>query len=296
MKKFFKQTGKGLLYFILFFGTQVILTIIYGIIFSLSVGIEMVQSGQELDAVKLGQEFGDKLIQSATLLTSISGILILIILYIRFKTRRKNFFEQISIKPVSFKYLGAITAFGLCFGLIVSFLMAIIKIPEDMMSSYVQSSEALTKGNLFVNLFCVVIIAPLVEEVVLRGLVYTRFKKGMPTVLAVILSSLLFGVLHGDLLWIIYATILGGLLCIVFEITGSLLGSIALHFGFNLFGGISMALNIDEVPDAIAIIMLGVSVIVCVLSAIFILKIKDNSNELIETTEEKIELEEQIGG
>lgn len=68
-----------------------------------------------------------------------------------------------------------------------------------------------------IGLFLYGVISPLVEEVVFRGLVYNRMKKYYPTVLAAIVSAVLFGASHGNLVQAFYGTCMGILLAYSYE-------------------------------------------------------------------------------
>lgn len=81
-----------------------------------------------------------------------------------------------------------------------------------------------------------VIIAPIVEEIVFRGIILRRFGKAMPMILAVILSSCLFGLGHGQIVWIAYAAILGVLFSAIALQEKSVTASIIMHMVFNFFG------------------------------------------------------------
>ena len=65
----------------------------------------------------------------------------------------------------------------------------------------------------------------------------------MPTVLAIVLSSVLFGLVHMQLLWIIYATLMGMLLAVVAEQEKSIGASILLHMAINF-----SALFVELIP------------------------------------------------
>lgn len=79
------------------------------------------------------------------------------------------------------------------------------------------------------------ILAPLGEEVVFRGIVYGQLKKVCSVPAAIILSGLLFGIFHGNLVQGVYATVIGILLALVYELYGSILASMAFHGIANLF-------------------------------------------------------------
>ena len=84
---------------------------------------------------------------------------------------------------------------------------------------------------------------------------HTRLRRAMPAALACVLSSLLFGVLHGQLLWIAYAFVMGVALTIVFERTGTLWANIIVHITFNLAG----SYLVQYLPGSVFILVLGLA-------------------------------------
>lgn len=79
------------------------------------------------------------------------------------------------------------------------------------------------------------ILAPLGEEVVFRGVVYGQFKKVMKVPIAIVLSGLAFGLFHGNLVQAVYATVIGILLALVYELYGTLIAPMVFHGIANLF-------------------------------------------------------------
>ena len=75
--------------------------------------------------------------------------------------------------------------------------------------------------------------APLAEEVVFRGYLYAAVKRFTNIPFAVIFSGLLFGAVHGNLLVLLPLAVLGIVLALAYEYTGSLWAPIAIHFCFN---------------------------------------------------------------
>ncbi len=80
----------------------------------------------------------------------------------------------------------------------------------------------------------VVVVAPLVEEVVFRGYIYTVTKRFTSRVVATLLTALLFGVVHNYLVGLIPLIFLAILLTLAYEKTGSLWAPISIHAVFNL--------------------------------------------------------------
>lgn len=85
-------------------------------------------------------------------------------------------------------------------------------------------------GNLF-GFAVVVVIAPVVEELLFRGVLLHRWAYRYGTSTAVVCSSLIFGLLHSDP---IGATVFGVLMCVIYLRSGSLWVAIICH-GANNF-------------------------------------------------------------
>ncbi len=78
------------------------------------------------------------------------------------------------------------------------------------------------------------VLAPLGEEVVFRGVVYGQLKRASNVPVALVLSALLFGLYHGNLVQFVYAGTLGLAMALVYEVYGSLLLSVLFHAVANL--------------------------------------------------------------
>ena len=65
----------------------------------------------------------------------------------------------------------------------------------------------------------------------------------MDDLAAIALTSTVFGLLHGQIIWIMYAIILGMVLGLGYVLYDSIYPAIVLHMSFNLVSGIPMILN-----------------------------------------------------
>lgn len=75
--------------------------------------------------------------------------------------------------------------------------------------------------------------APLTEELIYRGLIYARFRAALGPVAALAISSLLFGAAHAQPALLAPAMIVGAVMGILYEATGSVLPPILAHCAFN---------------------------------------------------------------
>ena len=79
----------------------------------------------------------------------------------------------------------------------------------------------------------VVLIAPIAEEIVFRGYIYTVTKRFSDRFFAAALSSLLFGVVHFNIMALLPLVFLALILTLAYELTGSLWAPISIHAMFN---------------------------------------------------------------
>lgn len=92
-----------------------------------------------------------------------------------------------------------------------------------------------------------VIMAPLFEEIIFRGIIMKGLlNKGMKPLTAIVISALLFGLVHGNPWQLIGAVLLGCVLGLVYYKTKSLLLPILLHAFNNLTAVFLIAYNKTE--------------------------------------------------
>ncbi len=104
-----------------------------------------------------------------------------------------------------------------------------------MMKSYETVNEMLQMDTLppALMILIVCIVGPLAEEMLFRGMIYGKLRRGFSIWPSAILSGLIFGVFHGNWIQGIYATLVGIILALVYEKTQTIWGSCLLHVLFN---------------------------------------------------------------
>lgn len=140
------------------------------------------------------------------------------------------------ITPVCFGWI-ALLAFALehATSLIVAAVAAAAPQAFSNYESMVESSGLSEYSIMWY--FATLILPPLVEEIVFRGLILTYLRRaGIGVVLAIGIQAVLFGVYHGNLIQGVYAAILGIVLGYLVIRYNSLVAPMFMHFCFNLFG------------------------------------------------------------
>ena len=116
-------------------------------------------------------------------------------------------------------------------------------------SDYSSSMEQISRGkSLFMMILCLGILAPMAEEVVFRLMLYYRLRDRFAIWPAALISGIVFGIYHGDVLQGVYAAILGVVMAFVLEYSGSLTSSMFLHAGANTWILLLGELLTEETP------------------------------------------------
>lgn len=116
--------------------------------------------------------------------------------------------------------------------------------------------------NIYIALFGSVIIGPILEELVFRYLIYNNLNKFNNKNTSIILSSLIFALVHNGFINIVYAFIIGTILTIIYSKNKNIKEVIILHMVANL-----MSLLIKEYNPIILI-----SSFMCLIFSLYIIK------------------------
>lgn len=99
--------------------------------------------------------------------------------------------------------------------------------------SVVPDEDAFFGIPLWARMICYELVAPVAEELLFRQVFYKRMRRFLPVFWAVIVSALLFGIYHGNLVQGIYAFLMGCFLALVYEWSGSILAPMLFHMVAN---------------------------------------------------------------
>ena len=94
------------------------------------------------------------------------------------------------------------------------------------------------------------ILGPLVEEVVFRGVILQSYQRTGRIVGSIVLSSVLFGMMHMNFNQFAYGAVMGIMLALLYEATGTVLASFIAHAVFNTIEVVIMFANSDAIDEA----------------------------------------------
>ena len=196
-------------------------------------------------------------------------VVLYFVLYLRgfkdeFKLEISNIFAKISFKEIMF-----IVLINICFSYgmlyLSNYIINIIHL-NGFLSFFIPVKSIL---GIF-SFLSVILVSPLAEELVFRGVFLNKLKLIVPTVFAILISSLLFASLHsfGS---IFSAFIFGICMALLYLKTENILVPILAHFINNLIGESIYHIDSGYLLFTNGIVMAVMSIL-AVVSFIFILK------------------------
>lgn len=156
--------------------------------------------------------------------------------------------ERIDLRPGQFLTVAAVSIFMMYAGSFVGSLVA--GVLQNVLGITVENPvEELVIGSSVVpRILVTVILAPIIEEFIFRKQLIDRMRV-YGSRLAVVLSALMFGLFHGNLSQLFYAAALGLVFGYVYQRTGKMRYSVALHMLINFMGSVIAPVFLEHMPE-----------------------------------------------
>ncbi len=278
MKNLLKQIGKALGYFAVYLVTSNVVTMV----FSLILGYV---KGKEYKAAGMGYEEGLELLKAdqaamTGIILLISAVLTLLIYFIVEKVKKSSIFKEADIKPATGKQIGlsVVGALGAMF--FMNFMLTILPIPQDLLGDLTSGVSKLTAYPFWQAILANALLIPIMEEVLFRGYIFSRLEKAMPSIVAALISSVVFGICHGGLVWAIWAFLLGMFICVVRIKSRSIVPGIIIHIIMNTYAMVvSYFPVLENITYPVMYTLTAVGGILMAVYVVGILKDKNNSDK-----------------
>lgn len=145
-------------------------------------------------------------------------------------------------------------------------LLVSIPFIQNSLQNFLMTSKKLNNESYLFVLFSVIILGPIVEELLFRGLIFNELAKYRNGLFPIIISGLLFGLFHREPVQVVYATLLGFILGFVYSKTNSLPVVIFMHILNNLLSTLPPQLATTRITTIISLLQ-----IICIIPMIYIL-------------------------
>ena len=173
----------------------------------------------------LSCNFNDLMIQS---ISNFFAILILAPLYI-------SFIKKYNIESDEFSFKRAFYMIPLAFSICVLCNILIGFIPDQPINQVtIQAKEITDEYNVQTTLLLVAIVTPIIEELLFRGFVFDTVLKLSNSIIAIISTSLLFAIAHGNIQQGLYAFFAGIFLAYIKYKFKKIIYPIIMHLLMNL--------------------------------------------------------------
>ncbi|MCI5855930.1 MAG: CPBP family intramembrane metalloprotease [Agathobacter sp.] len=126
-----------------------------------------------------------------------------------------------------------IVAVAACCGIGLNNLLSMSPLVE-ISTGFAQANEDFYGGAFVFQIIGSAILTPILEEMVYRGVIYARLRRDMGMLPAILLSALLFGIMHFNIVQFIYAFVLGVMLSLFMEKCGHFSAAVLGHVTVNL--------------------------------------------------------------
>ena len=155
---------------------------------------------------------GDKYGKLTCLL--IAGIVCIIPMFIIFKSVPKLIPEKITDKNQIIRYV--LWVVGVCIaGIVLNVILTQIGIAESS-EGFERAQNTLSDGSLVIKILCNCLVIPILEELLLRGIVTGQLYLMYGLIPSVFISSIFFGILHNNIVQFIYTLVVGVLLGLMY--------------------------------------------------------------------------------
>lgn len=239
LKGVFLAVGKSLLYFALYYLSLAIAT--------------------NLLAIIVGADYVNELMVE---LTIVSGCISILLYALIFKVRKTTLTEMAYINKMPPRFFLNMLVMGVSTAYAIAVILGLIEmsgiIPESWLQAQDSAYEDVNQSSALMQFLSVGLIAPLLEEVLFRGLILGTLKKEMHPWIAIVISAVFFGVAHGTPIGIMYATVLGILMGWIFVKFNSVLPGFLFHMAYNCTLSFSENLTVVGIILCIPILILEI--------------------------------------
>ena len=209
-----------------------LLIIFFGILGILFLGVLIFILINFISGEKL-EDLVEPTITQTLLLTSLEAIALILGVYL-FGIRRRNYkWDAVGIRSTTWPWVLISITVTLILIPVVSLVTLLILFLSGQPMENPQLDFLLPEGlsamNAIFMLILAGIIAPFGEELLFRGVLYTFLRERWGIWLGVMVSSLIFGVIHGNLAVGITGFLLGIVAALVFEYSKSLWTAVIVH-------------------------------------------------------------------
>lgn len=213
-------------------------------------------------------------------------------IYIVFLKKRNNKFigslgrHKLKAGSVSSMSIAAFGSLGMVTGLLLLLqeLGKNVSYINQKLYEYQELSESIVseESGIVLQIIATVIIVPIAEELLFRGIVLGELNLRYSPRTVVLIQAVLFGLFHMNFVQSLYTFIPGLLLGIAYYYTGNIIVPIIMHMVFNLFGGVLSVFLPENILNYLSYIEWAVSLFSLITIIVFFIKAKPDTKHKLQ--------------
>lgn len=193
---------------------------------------------------------------------TVASAVMAVIFFVRMYLKERNSFLKENNKEIN---TFVMIAFGVMLSMAAGSILSAMNI-DNIYGSYEKTSSLLLNGNIVYRLFALGVITPAAEEIIFRGLVFNRVKKQYGSLYGIVVSSVMFGVFHFNLVQGLYAFIIGMAFAYCYELTGDLKVPVYMHMSINVLTVLSDYYGLNSITDGNTVFKVVLTLMECIIS------------------------------
>lgn len=248
---------------LIFLAIQIFVGLLVSVVVSVAFGLQAAFGGDAFDASALADAVTRYLGESAIMVLLASNLVSLAVFLPMWLAARKKSEPYMNRSPAALGLL--VIGFFACFNIVQMFIFGVTDIMR-FFPSYDEVVDVFEGGSILLQVVTVGVLAPVVEELLFRGLLMSRMK-WLPAWAAVALQAVIFGAVHLNWFQSLYALLAGVLLGMVYVKYKSIILTMLAHIAYNL----ASVLLGEFMDDTVAMVVLLVCPVVTVVFGVLLL-------------------------
>lgn len=236
------------------------------LVYSIIISIEVLKDNRNLELV-LKEKVGNNIFT----LFMIAAIINFFVYILMFRNKNKNLFKRCKFNRINIRYIPKLIL--VIIGMTLT-SVALVSEFGDIFNSYNVVQQAIIQSyNSIISMFSIIVVLPIFEEILFRGLVFYELRERFSVIATVIIQALIFGIWHLNPLQAVYTFFAGIIFGAILVFTNSIWGSIIAHIIYNLLGSLCIPALIYFLGDFVEIYMyIIVGIILFILGIILMYK------------------------
>lgn len=162
----------------------------------------------------------------------IAGLVCLVPMYQIYKSVPKLIPEQSITRSLIIQYILWVVG-AVMLGIIVNIVLTHSPLINES-AGFAKAADTLSDGSLIIKILCNCLVIPILEELLMRGIIVGQLYLWHGLLPAIMFSSICFGILHNNIVQFLYAMIIGIALGLMYIKTKRLSLCILAHCLINL--------------------------------------------------------------